>query len=52
MNDTRTVMTLDAGGTNLKFSAMRGNQLLIQPISIPTAADNLGRCLANIAEGF
>jgi glucokinase len=45
-------MTLDAGGTNLKFSAIRGNQLLMQPIYVPTEADNLTRCLANMTEGF
>ena len=31
--DSRIVMTLDAGGTNLRFSAIRGNQLLFDPIS-------------------
>jgi glucokinase len=51
-NDPRIVMTLDAGGTNLKFSAIRGNQLLVGPISIPSEADDLDRCLANIVRGF
>jgi len=51
-NDRRIVMTLDAGGTNLKFSAMRGGELLVGPISTPSEADNLGRCLANIFGGF
>ena len=50
--DSRIVMTLDAGGTNLRFSAMRGNQVLFEPIHFPTEADNLTRCLANIVEGF
>ena len=50
--DSRIVMTLDAGGTNLRFSAMRGNQLLFEPIPMPSEADNLTRCLANIVEGF
>jgi len=50
--DSRIVLTLDAGGTNLKFSAIRGNRLLLEPIYIPTEADNLDRCLANIVEGF
>jgi glucokinase len=50
--DSRIVMTLDAGGTNLRFSAIRGNQLLFDPIQMPTEADNLPRCLANIVEGF
>jgi glucokinase len=51
-SDSRIVMTLDAGGTNLKFSAIRGNQLLLDPIFIPTEADNLDRCLRNIVAGF
>ncbi|MEN6457756.1 MAG: ROK family protein [Thermoguttaceae bacterium] len=50
--DSRIVMTLDAGGTNLKFSAIRAGELLFDPIYIPTEADNLTRCLDNIAEGF
>ena len=50
--DSRIVMTLDAGGTNLRFSAIRGNELLFDPIQMPTEADNLARCLANIVEGF
>jgi glucokinase len=45
-------MTLDAGGTNLKFSAMRGGQLLMGPLSLPSEADNLDRCLGNIYGGF
>lgn len=51
-NDSRIVMTLDAGGTNLKFSAIRGNKLLLGPVSVPSEADNLERCLANIVHGF
>lgn len=51
-NDSRIVMTLDAGGTNLKFSAIRGDRLLFDPIYIPTEADNLDRCLANVIRGF
>ncbi len=51
-SDPRIVMTLDAGGTNLKFSAIRGNRLLVGPISTPSDADNLDRCLANIVRGF
>jgi glucokinase len=45
-------MTLDAGGTNLVFSAMRANQTVVDPFILPTHADNLERSLANIIEGF
>ncbi len=51
-DDQRIVMTLDAGGTNLKFSAIRSNQVLVAPISIPSEADDLERCLGNIVRGF
>jgi glucokinase len=51
-DDPRIVMTLDAGGTNLKFSAIRGNRLLARPISVPSEAENLDRCLGNIVRGF
>lgn len=45
-------MTLDAGGTNLKFSAIRANRLLFGPVSLLSEAHDLTRCLANISEGF
>ena len=51
-DDQRIVMTLDAGGTNLKFSAIRGNALLFAPIYVPSEAHDLTRCLHNIVEGF
>jgi len=51
-DDPRIVMTLDAGGTYLKFSAIRSNRLLVEPISVPSEADNLDRCLANIIGGL
>ena len=50
--DQRIVMTLDAGGTNLKFSAIAGDKLLMDYIYVPTEADNLERCLGNIVKGF
>jgi len=50
--DPRIVMTLDAGGTNLKFSAIRSNQLLLDPLYLPAAPTDLDACLDNIIEGF
>jgi glucokinase len=50
--DRRIVLTLDAGGTGLKFSAIRGNQPLVSPVTLPTEGDNLDRCLANMVAGF
>jgi glucokinase len=45
-------MTLDAGGTNLKFSAIRANQKVGEAITLPSEAHDLDRCLANIVKGF
>jgi glucokinase len=45
-------MTLDAGGTNLKFSAIQGNTLIFGPVSVASETRNLERCLAMIIEGF
>ena len=50
--DPRIVMTLDAGGTNLRFTAICGTRQLFEPICLPTEADNLDGCLGNIVRGF
>lgn len=50
--DPRIVLTLDAGGTNLKFSAIRSNRLLLDPIYLPAEPYDLDACLDNIIEGF
>ncbi len=52
ITDSRVVLTLDAGGTGLKFSAIRGTDLLVGPTTLPTEGDNLPRCLENIVNGF
>ncbi len=51
-DDSRIVMTLDAGGTNFKFSAIRGNQPVIRPFSVPSNADRLDACLSTLVDGF
>jgi glucokinase len=48
----RVVMTLDAGGTSFRFSAMQGNKLVIPTVTQPSNADNLDRCLDTLIEGF
>lgn len=50
--DTRLVLTLDAGGTSFVFSAVRGNQDVVEPIALPALGDDLDRCLAQIRSGF
>jgi len=50
--DNRVVMTLDAGGTNFVFSAIQGNEEIAEPITLPSNAADLSRCLSTIIEGF
>ena len=51
-NDTRIVLTLDAGGTNFRFSAICGGGTITETATLPSNADNLDKCLANIVNGF
>lgn len=50
--DQRIVVTLDAGGTNLVFSAMQGCKFIIEPITYPSNAQNLDLCLETMVKGF
>lgn len=50
--DKRIVMTLDAGGTNFVFSALCGGTEIISPITLPSNANNLDKCLGNLLTGF
>jgi len=50
--DKRTVMTLDAGGTNSVFSAIQGNEQILDEIVLPTYPDDLEKCLSTVVEGF
>lgn len=50
--DERIVITLDAGGTNLVFSAMQANKFIVDPITLPSNASNLDLCLKTISSGF
>ncbi|MCI9607544.1 MAG: ROK family protein [Muribaculaceae bacterium] len=51
-NDNRVVITLDAGGTNLVFGAMRANKFIVDPITLPSRAQDLDKCLETMVEGF
>lgn len=50
--DKRIVMTLDAGGTNFVFSAIQSNVEIVNPIYLPSNADNLKKCLETLVDGF
>ncbi|MCK4749056.1 MAG: ROK family protein [Bacteroidales bacterium] len=51
-NDDRVVLTFDAGGTNFVFSAIQGGKEILEPVTLPSHADNLERCLGTIQKGF
>lgn len=51
-HDERIVLTLDAGGTNFVFSAIRGCQEIVQPVCILSITDDLKQCLAVLVKGF
>lgn len=50
--DNRVVITLDAGGTNFVFGAMQANKFIVDPITMPSNAADLDKCLATMVEGF
>ncbi|MGL5019141.1 MAG: ROK family protein [Luteolibacter sp.] len=51
-SESRIIMTLDAGGTNLRFAAMRGGKPVTETVSLSSNGDDLAKCLANIVNGF
>jgi glucokinase len=51
-SDSRTVLTLDAGGTNFVFTAIRGNKEVVKPVVLPSHPNNLKDCLETVVEGF
>jgi glucokinase len=50
--DLRVVMTLDAGGTSFRFSAMRGGKPAVETVVLPAGSDDLKNCLLRLVEGF
>jgi glucokinase len=51
-SDPRVVLTLDAGGTNFVFSAVRSESEVVEPVTLPSNAHELRLCLDTIVEGF
>ncbi len=51
-NDNRVVLTLDAGGTNMVFGAMRGGEFITAPITLPSNSSELDLCLQTMVKGF
>lgn len=51
-NDGRCVMTLDAGGTNFVYSAIRGYKEIVDSVTMPAHPHNLELCLKSMLKGF
>jgi glucokinase len=51
-NDKRIVMTLDAGGTSFRFSAICGYKPITETVVYPSDGDRLDQCLQNMVDGF
>ena len=52
MEDPRVVLTLDAGGTNLVFGAVRGGREIVPPVTISAAAGTIDEFLKLLITGF
>lgn len=50
--DSRVVLTLDAGGTNFVFSAVRAYKSIVNPVHRKAVANDALSCLECLAEGF
>jgi len=48
----KTILSLDAGGTNLVFSAIKKGELIAEEISIPAAVNSLQEFLGKLDNGF
>ena len=51
-SDKRIVLTLDAGGTNLVFNAVKGGKEMFQPMRLKAKGSNLEEVLKKIISGF
>lgn len=49
---TPLVLTLDAGGTNFVFSAVRSGEVVGEPVTLPSMAEDLESCLDQITGGL
>jgi glucokinase len=51
-SDKRTVLTLDAGGTNFVYSAIKEGKEILKPVNKLSYGDHLEKCIASMKEGF
>lgn len=50
--DKRIVLTLDAGGTNFVFSALKGLKEVTKPFTLNSNAHDLKACIKSLQDGF
>jgi len=48
MENDKTVLTLDAGGTNFVFSAIQNNKKIIDDIKMSANGNDLDKCMSSI----
>ncbi len=51
-DESPIILTLDAGGTNFCFSALRNGEEIGKSIIVPSESENLEKCLETIKTGF
>lgn len=51
-DDARIVLTLDAGGSSFRFTALQGGRPMVDPLHLPTYGEDLQKSLATIRQGF
>ncbi len=51
-DDDRIVMTLDAGGTNFVFAAIKAGKCVVEPFNQPSNGSCLDACISGIITGF
>lgn len=51
-SDDRIVLTLDAGGTNMVFGAMKGGEYIVEPLNLASNSHDLDLCLKTMVDGF
>jgi len=52
LNDNRIVLTLDAGGTNFVFSAIKSCEEIVENVCLSASANSLEEVLKKIIDGF
>ena len=51
-NNSKVILTLDAGGTNFVFSALKSGNFITEPIQLNPNKHDLNKCLDTIFLGF